>query len=106
MPYTMTYTGYEYDEPETIKGEDEKVDDVTESIRRVMVKELNAKKAEREALEQKYGKVWDTEELTRDFEMTGFMAPYVVVTRKSDRQQGTLTFQHSPRYYFNFEPIE
>jgi hypothetical protein len=30
------------------------------------------------------------------------MAPLVVVKRKVDGIVGTLTFQHQPRYYFDF----
>jgi hypothetical protein len=47
---------------------------------------------------------WTTDEMTRDFEVKGFSAPYVVVIRKSDRQLGSLQFTHNPRVYFNFQP--
>jgi hypothetical protein len=36
--------------------------------------------------------------------VTGFAAPYVVVTRRADGQGGSLEFQHRPRFYFNFVP--
>ena len=58
---------------------------------------------ERERLESKYGKVWSTEELGQDFDVTGFMAPFVVVRRKSDNKKGSLEFQHRPRFYFNWK---
>ena len=29
-------------------------------------------------------------------------APFVIVQRKSDREKGSLEFQHCPRFYFNF----
>ena len=58
---------------------------------------------EREELEQQFGKVWDTNELTTEYSVEGFMAPYVVVTRKEDNVRGSLEFQHRPRYYFNFK---
>jgi hypothetical protein len=45
---------------------------------------------------------WDTAELQRDFNVVGFLAPFVVVTRKSDGVKGTLEFTHQPRVYFNF----
>ena len=60
------------------------------------------KSDERKRLEEKYGEVWDTSELQRDFDVTGFLAPYVDVRRKSDNMPGSLEFQHSPRLYFNF----
>ena len=60
----------------------------------------------REFLEKKYGPVWNTAQLQRDFYVDGFLAPYVQVRRKKDGVVGSLTFQHSPRYYFNFEPCK
>ncbi|KKL48587.1 hypothetical protein LCGC14_2323980, partial [marine sediment metagenome] len=40
---------------------------------------------------------------TSDFEITGFMAPFVIAIRRSDRVMGTLMFQDSPRYYFEWQ---
>lgn len=77
--------------------------DPTEEIRRLRQAELNAANAERAPLEEKYGKVWDTEQLVEEFEVLGFMAPLVVVRRRADGQQGSLEFQHSPRLYFNWQ---
>jgi len=76
--------------------------DATESFRRQRVAEINADPGSREALEAEHGQVWDTGELSRDYEVTGFMAPLVVVRRKSDGVKGSLEFQHSPRFYFSF----
>jgi hypothetical protein len=45
---------------------------------------------------------WDTDELRRDFEVEGFLAPFVVVRRKSDGVRGSLQFNHNPRVYFGF----
>lgn len=78
--------------------------DETEGIRRELVAAINAEPGSRAALEAEYGQVWDTDELTREFEVLGFMAPYVVVYRRSDSQKGTMMFQHSPRFYFEFSP--
>lgn len=57
---------------------------------------------ERNELEAKYGQVWDTKQLQEDYSVEGFGAPYVVVTRDSDGKRGSLTFQASPRFYFDF----
>jgi len=76
--------------------------DETEALRRELVNEINSNRGEREQLEKEYGQVWDTQELSQDFDVKGFMAPFVVVKRKSDGVVGSLEFQHSPRYYFNF----
>ena len=78
--------------------------DPTETIRREMVTEINAEPGSREYLEAKHGKVWSTSELQEEFEAIGFMAPLIVVRRRSDGVKGSLTFQHSPRFYFDFEP--
>jgi hypothetical protein len=76
--------------------------DPTEAIRRERLAEINAEPASREALQAHYGQVWATQELAEDFEVIGFMAPFVVVRRKADGMKGSLEFQHSPRFYFNF----
>lgn len=55
-------------------------------------------------LEADDGPRWDTAGLIRDFEVTGFAAPFVVVIRKSDRQRGTLEYVSWPRTYFGFHP--
>jgi hypothetical protein len=55
-------------------------------------------------LELKHGQVWDTQELGRDYEVIGFLAPLVMVRRRSDGVLGSLMFQHGPRFYFHFLP--
>lgn len=77
--------------------------DPTEGIRRKMVAEINADPNGREALEAKYGQVWDTQELSRDFEVQGFLAPFITVVRRSDGQRGSMLFQHYPRFYWGFD---
>jgi len=77
--------------------------DPTEQIRRAMVDEININPGDRASLEKIYGEVWSGEELARDFKILGFMAPFVSVTRKSDGKYGFLEFQHSPRFYFNWQ---
>jgi hypothetical protein len=78
--------------------------DPTEAIRRERLAEINAEPGSREALEAEYGQVWTTQELGRDFDVLGFAAPLVVVRRKADGVRGSLEFQHSPRFYFGFQP--
>ena len=58
----------------------------------------------REALEARHGRVWDTEELARDFEARGFLAPCAVVRRRADGHKGPLEFRRHPRPYFHFQP--
>ena len=78
--------------------------DETESIHRERLAEINAQPGSREALESRYGRVWTTDELSKDFEVLEFAAPLVVVRRKSDAKKGSLEFQSSPRFYFNWKP--
>jgi len=81
--------------------------DDTEPFRRARVSELAAQQTDNRAeLEARYGQVWNTAELGAEFSVTGFMAPYVIVRRKSDDALGSLEFQHSPRYYFTFQADE
>ena len=77
--------------------------DETEPLRRQRLVEINAQPGSREAIEAQHGQVWNTDELSQDFEVVGFMAPFVVVHRKSDGVKGSLEFQHNPRFYFNFK---
>ena len=74
-----------------------------DAIRRKLVVEINANPGSREALEAQHGRVWDTSELQRDFEVLGFAAPLIVVRRRNDQVKGSLFFQHNPRFYFGFQ---
>lgn len=76
--------------------------DPTEEIRREMIAEVNADQRAREELEAEYGQCWNTDELSKDFEVLGFAAPFVIVRRKSDGVKGSLLFRHNPRHYFKF----
>ena len=72
--------------------------DPTEDLRREMQHAVNSGEIPPE------GQTWTTEQLREEFEVEGFMAPFVVVRRKSDGARGTLMFRHDPRVYFDFEP--
>jgi len=84
--------------------------DPTEGIRRAAVTMLNQSVEsndpidERTRLENEYGQVWDTSELTCDFEVKAFLAPFISVKKKDTGENGTLLFQHMPRFYFEFRP--
>lgn len=80
------------------------MNDPTESARRQLLTEINAKPGSREALAAERGQIWSTDELCRDFDVVGFAAPVVVVRRKADGVRGSLLFQHDPRFYFGFSP--
>jgi len=84
--------------------------DETENVRRNLVAETNADvespnpDAERKRLESNHGvgNVWNTTELSAKFEVIGFMAPFCVVRDRVTGAKGSVQFQHSPRFYFNF----
>lgn len=80
--------------------------DPTENTRRSMVAEINTNPSPREELEAKHGQVWDTSELTKDFQVLSFLAPFCTVKRRSDNVRGTLKFQHEPRVYYEFTATE
>lgn len=73
--------------------------DPTEGIRRSMI-ENDVPALDLEQAEQ----TWTTEQLKEDFEVLGFMAPLVMVKRRSDGAEGTMEFTHAPRRYFDFRP--
>lgn len=56
----------------------------------------------RTELEAKYGKVWTTDEMRKEFDIVGFGAPFVVAVEKSTGAKGSLEFSHSPRFYFDW----
>ncbi len=70
-----------------------------ESIRMHLAQEINAYPDDRIT-----GETWTTSELTEQFTVHAFAAPFVIVTRKSTGQRGTLMFRHSPRRYWDFRP--
>jgi len=57
---------------------------------------------DRKYFEDTYGQVWDTSELTTEFEVIGFLSPFVSVRRRSDNVKGIMMFRDMPRYYYNF----
>jgi hypothetical protein len=73
--------------------------DETENIRRAM---LTSGQPQRDLAEAKQR--WDTDQLREEFEVHGFLAPFIVVTRKADGVKGSMEFTHNPRFYFNFVP--
>ena len=78
--------------------------DETEAIRREMVATINSDPGSRPNLESKHGQVWNTSQLQEDFQVIGFLAPVVVVRRRSDGVRGSLMFQSNPRFYYSFSP--
>ncbi len=78
--------------------------DSTENARRERLEEINSEPGSRPALEAKHGQVWDTTELQLDFRVIGFLAPFIQVQRRDNGEDGSMEFQHDPRFYFNYRP--
>jgi hypothetical protein len=72
--------------------------DATEDARRAMI-ESDQPKTDLAATTERR---WTPEELRNDFEVIGFLTPFVVARRRSDGAKGTLEFTHAPRTYFNW----
>tara|TARA_R110000824_G_scaffold386964_1_gene582067 strand:+ start:29 stop:286 length:258 start_codon:yes stop_codon:yes gene_type:complete len=81
--------------------------DQTEKIRRVQQALINEEAAKADdpevELKAKYGQLWNTSELQKEFTVRGFLAPYVTVTRKLDGANGSMLFSHRPRFYHSFK---
>lgn len=73
--------------------------DPTEAIRREMIASGQPAR-DAAAADRK----WTTDELQEEFEVIGFLAPFVVVRRRADGMKGSMEFTHMPRMYFNFVP--
>lgn len=80
------------------------MEDPTEDIRKELIaKQQEAGPKTKEQLEKENpGPVLTTEELSAQYDVLGFMAPFVVVRRKSDGRRGSLLFQHMPRFYYSW----
>ena len=77
--------------------------DQSESVRKTMI-DIGLPEEALKQCQQSGGKVYaGRDELLVDFEIIGFLAPFVCVIRKSDGVKGSLMFTHMPRFYFNFE---
>ncbi len=82
------------------------------SIRQACVAVINSEiesdnpDKERQRLIDQYGEgnVWNTDELQKEFEVQSFAAPFCIVRQRSTGKRGAVSFQHSPRFYFDFIP--
>ena len=73
------------------------MNDPTEAIRRERLAEINAEPGSREALEAEHGQVWDTEQLTKDFEVIGFLGPVRGCAPQGGRREGVAGVPAQPR---------
>lgn len=71
--------------------------DPTENIRRDLLEAINTGAILPE------GQEWNTDQLTEDFQVLGFLAPFVVVRHKATNKKGSLMFKHHPRIYFGWK---
>lgn len=76
--------------------------DPTYELRKLRSEQINSNPRNREDLEREFGTVWSSKEMGQEFIVDYFLAPLVIVRRRSDGLKGSLLFQHSPRFYFRF----
>ena len=81
-----------------------------EGTRRVLQELVNlmvGNMTEREArfyLEKVYhGQIFNTQELTQNYKVLSFLAPFVQLERLDDNKIGYMMFTHNPRFYFGFQ---
>ena len=58
----------------------------------------------RAELEAEHGRVWDEQEVVREFSITAIIPPTIIARRHADGVVGTLLLQPRPRLYFRFRP--
>ena len=78
-------------------SKENKVKDPTEALRREIIATGQPYRDLAQAQQR-----WTTDQLREEFEVLGFLAPFVAVVRKSDGVEGSMEFSHDPRFYFNF----
>jgi len=69
-----------------------------------MLEELKEAYPEVHQAIQDDGECWTTEEVTDEFDILGFMAPFCTAVRKATKEKGTLAFIHRPRIYYSWRP--
>jgi hypothetical protein len=57
-----------------------------------------------QAIQEEGGECWTTEEVTVEFDILGFMAPFCTAVRVATGEKGTLAFVHRPRIYYGWQP--
>ncbi len=57
-----------------------------------------------QAIQEEGGECWSTEEVTQEFEILGFMAPFCTAVRRETGKKGSLLFVHRPRIYYGWKP--
>ena len=55
-----------------------------------------------QAIQEKGGECWTTEEVQEEFESLGFMAPFCTARKRETHKKGTLLFVHRPRIYYGW----
>ncbi len=75
--------------------------DETEPFRRRLVASINANPARRDALAAAHARIRDTPQRSKDSDVLGFLALFVIVRPTGDERKGSWDFQHQQRFYFS-----
>lgn len=74
-----------------------------DKLRKEYARKLNAKPRPRADLDRLFQITLDPEQLRENYEVISFFAPFVYVRNKFSNAEDILVFQHSPRFYWQFE---
>lgn len=70
---------------------------------RMLDRYINGTPREFDELEGSYDEVWSERDAAERFEIYGFKPPFALARCIATGERGTLLFQNSPRYYFNWD---
>lgn len=71
---------------------------------RLLQQYINRNPKTKEDLSRDYDCVWDSREVTDEFEILGYKSPFAIAECKQTGTRGTLIFQNEPRFYFGWDP--
>jgi len=62
-------------------------------------------RSQRQAVELRYGQVWDQSEFEQDFEVVPLLKPLFLVRRRDDGAKGILSFHPTAKFFFHWSPL-
>ena len=80
--------------------------DSTEESRRERLEQINANRVHDQHWKRCMGRFGIRASCSGTFMVVGFLAPFVHVRRRDNGEEGSMEFQHQPRFYFNYRSNE
>lgn len=75
-----------------------------EMDRQMLIARVDRDKRTKAELLQNYIRVWNQEDLRKEFDTITFQKPFVIARSKRTSEVGTLLYQETPRLYFGWSP--